>query len=402
VTPTANVAIIGAGPYGLSIGAHLRARGVPFRIFGSPMHSWLTQMPKGMLLKSEGFASNLYDPFGGFTLGRFCQERGLPYEDVGLPVPLSTMTSYGLAFQQRIVPEVDEKMVEEVDRPNGVFTLRLADGETVSASSVVVATGMSCFRYIPPVFSQLPPNLATHAADHHDLARFKDQDVAVFGGGSSALDLAAALQECGARVSLVVRRSSLSFNPRAKANRAIWQRLRYPVSGIGFGLRSRFYTDAPLLFHYLPESIRLKIVRTYLGPAGGHFVRDRIMGSVSLVLGHAPEQARILGDQVLLRLRRTDNSVCELTTSHVIAATGYRVDLRRMNFLNPAVLSQLRTADHTPILSSNFESSVPGLYFVGLSSASSFGPMMRFMFGAGYTSRRLAQHLSRRSAGSSR
>ncbi len=75
------VAIIGAGPYGLTLAAHLLALGVEHRIFGIPMESWLAKMPKGMLLKSHGFATNLYDPDGAFTLARFCAANGLPYGD---------------------------------------------------------------------------------------------------------------------------------------------------------------------------------------------------------------------------------------------------------------------------------------------------------------------------------
>lgn len=56
------VAIIGAGPYGLSIAAHLRAYGIPFRIFGAPLDSWRRHMPVGMMLKSDGFASSLSAP----------------------------------------------------------------------------------------------------------------------------------------------------------------------------------------------------------------------------------------------------------------------------------------------------------------------------------------------------
>src|SRR5271154_6650965 len=99
-----DVAIIGAGPYGLSIAAHLAARGITFRIFGSPMHTWLTQMPRGMRLKSEGFASTLYDPDASFTLGNYCTQQGMLYADLGLPIPLETFASYGQAFQKRLVP----------------------------------------------------------------------------------------------------------------------------------------------------------------------------------------------------------------------------------------------------------------------------------------------------------
>ncbi len=94
-----STAIIGAGPYGLSVAAHFRRCGIPFRIFGRPMDSWLAHMPKGMMLKSDGFASNIYDPESEFTLGQFCAEHGIEYADSGIPVRLDTFTAYGLAFR---------------------------------------------------------------------------------------------------------------------------------------------------------------------------------------------------------------------------------------------------------------------------------------------------------------
>ena len=48
---TCEVAVIGAGPYGLSLAAHLRARGIDYRIFGKPMDTWNAHMPKNMTLK---------------------------------------------------------------------------------------------------------------------------------------------------------------------------------------------------------------------------------------------------------------------------------------------------------------------------------------------------------------
>ena len=104
-------AIIGAGPYGLSVAAHCRHKGIPFRIFGRPMDSWLNHMPKGMMLKSDGFASNIYDPNEEFTLGKFCAERGIDYSDAGLPVRLETFIAYGQAFRERMLPELEEKQV---------------------------------------------------------------------------------------------------------------------------------------------------------------------------------------------------------------------------------------------------------------------------------------------------
>src|ERR1700722_13958461 len=101
-----DVAIIGAGPYGLSLAAYLNQPGVSSLVFGTPMRLWRDHMPKGMSLKSDGFASNLYDLDGIFTLKQFCIDRGIPYDDKSIPVPLDVFVSYGLAFQKRFVPNI--------------------------------------------------------------------------------------------------------------------------------------------------------------------------------------------------------------------------------------------------------------------------------------------------------
>ena len=150
--PVAKVAVIGAGPYGLSIAAHLTAMGVRPLIFGRPMTSWREGMPHGMRLKSEGFASSLSEPEGSFTLAAFCASRGLPYADINLPVPLETFVAYGEAFQKRFVPQLDTRTVSELRKAPHGFTLRLEDGAEIEAEKAIVATGIDAFRYLPKPF----------------------------------------------------------------------------------------------------------------------------------------------------------------------------------------------------------------------------------------------------------
>jgi hypothetical protein len=176
---------------------------------------------------------------------------------------------------------------------------------------------------------------------------------------------------------------------------SLWNRLRWPRTGIGPGWKSRFFTEAPVLFHKLPEKTRLDIVQRYLGPSGGWPLRDRIMGKVPLKLGCTPRSASVEDGRVHLTLAEEGGGSSTHVTDHVIAATGYRVDLRRLAFLDPGLTASIRAVQHAPVLSSQFESSVPGLYFVGVASANSFGPMMRFAFGADYTAKRIVSHLAR-------
>ena len=275
------IAIIGAGPYGLSIAAHLRARGVPFRIFGRAMHNWVAHMPKGMLLKSDGFASNLSDPDKNYTLRRFCSENGIEYDDVRVPVRLDTFIEYGRAFQKRMVRELEERMVVALDRAPDGFVLRLDDGEILSARRVVVAVGITHFAFVPRNLRHLPSEFLSHSFDHHDLEPFRGRDVTVIGAGASAADIAGLLADAGVAVRLVARQTVLKFHTFAPAEgqRPLWQRVRYPRSGIGPGLRARFFTDAPLALHCLPESIRLPIVQRFLGPAGGGSPRKKWSGA---------------------------------------------------------------------------------------------------------------------------
>lgn len=391
-----NTVIIGAGPYGLSVAAHFRQRGIPFRIFGRPMDSWLAHMPKGMNLKSDGFASDIYDPAGAFTLKKFCAERHIEYADTGIPVHLDTFTAYGLAFTERMVPELEIKQVVSVDRAQDGFRLTLDDGETIMARHVVLAIGITHFQHLPNTLTHLPAEALSHSAAHRDLEKFRGRSVIVLGGGSSAMDLAALLHEGGAEVQLVARQSTLKFHNKPDGKkRSLWQRLRNPQSGLGPGMKSKFYSDFPNLFHHLPRNTRLQIVRTHLGPSGGWFIKDMVVGKVPLHLGYTIERAEMRSGKITLALSGKDGSKKEVSADHVIAATGYKVDLERLKFLSSQIRTQLKGQEETLPLSSSFESSVPGLYFIGVAAADSFGPLMRFAFGAGFAARCVTKAVGR-------
>ena len=388
-----DVAIIGAGPYGLSIAAHLQSRGVRFRIFGDPMSVWSAHMPRGMRLKSEGFASSLSDPGGKFTLRQYCLEKGLPYEDTGLPVPLSTFVSYGLEFQKRFVPNLEKKMVLSVQPSQPGFELQLEGGEELHARKVVVAVGIAHFAYVPSILSALPQNLISHSSAHGDPAVFRGRTVAIVGAGASAVDLAALLQAAGAKVHLVARGREVRFQS-PPGHRSLSNRLLQPRTGIGSGMQLYFYANVPHWFRYLPEQLRLDRVRKTLGPAPPWFTKAEVEGKVAFHLGVNITGAAAANGGVGLQLMGANGEQTTVNADHVIAATGYHVDVERLYFLRPAVRQKIRLTDKAPALSARFESSVRGLYFVGVSSANSFGPLMRFAFGADITARRISRYLA--------
>jgi FAD-dependent urate hydroxylase len=403
MTNDIGVAIIGAGPYGLSVAAHLRRAGVEYRQFGLPMRLWRELMPRGMFLKSQGFASNLSDPAGTHTLEAFCRATDRPYASYGLPVPLDVFTGYGQWFASELGLPVEEVLVTDVAQAAGRFVLTLADGEQVTARRVVVAIGVEHFAHVPAPLSTLPPELCTHPSAHPDLAVFSGKEVVVVGAGQSALESAALLHENGASVRVLARAPQVAWNGVPLAlDRPLRERLREPESGLGSGWATWFYSNHPEWFRRLPRGTRVYRARTALGPAGASWLRSRVEGQFSVQTGTAVTRVEPQGSGVLLGTRHTEDGtarMAELTADHVIAATGYRTDLARLPFLDVQLRARLRTVAGTgsPVVGAGYQSVVPGLYFVGPAVAPVMGPLMRFVFG----SRHAAVTVSRQLAGTS-
>lgn len=391
---SSDLVIIGAGPYGLSLSAHLSGLGVPHRIFGKAMESWRAEMPRGMLLKSEGFASNLYDPEGRFPLAAYCHERAIPYAPIGKPVRLDDFVEYGMEFQRRFVPGLESRHVIEVAPVAGGFSVSLADGETVVARNVVVAVGVKPFAYVPLELERLAAGRVSHSSDHSDLADFVGRDVVVVGAGASGADIAALLHQAGASVQLLARRSRIDFHEPPR-ERGMFDRIREPRSGLGVGWRSWVCEVFPYAFRHLPADFRFRVVARHLGPAPGWFTRGMIEGRVPIIAGATLKGAEEDGDGVRL-LVSTAEGERTIAADHVVAATGYQVDLRRVAFLSAELLAGIRQIRHTPVLSGMFETSVPGLHIIGPAAAHSFGPLMRFACGASFVARRLAPMFARR------
>jgi cation diffusion facilitator CzcD-associated flavoprotein CzcO len=357
-------------------------------------------MPVGMFLKSEWDASSLSDPAGRYTLQQFCAETRLPYGDA--PLSLDTFTSYAISFQRRLVPMVEDIMVTAIDRTTDGFDLRLVTGECIQAKSVVIATGLEHAEYMPRELEELPEQFRSHSSIHRDLGRFKGRNVVVVGAGQSALETAALLNESQANVSLFVRGMSVSWNDTpAPGPRSLWERTRRPASGLGSGLKPWFCANAPMLFYHLPQRTRLAIVRgdathaMLLGPAGAWWLRERVLGRVPILLGQSTLKVTTRGEKAILQVQGSDGRSSDLATDHIIAATGYRFSAGSLPFLSQAMRHDLRCVEQVPLLSPNFESSIPGLYFTGLASAYNFGSVMRFLYGSQFTAERICRHIGR-------
>ena len=201
------------------------------------------------------------------------------------------------------------------------------------------------------------------------------------------------LHETGASVQLIARSSTIRFQDPPGGKRSLKQRLLNVRTGIGSGLELYFCVNAPHWFRHLPESLRLDRVRKTLGPAPAWFTKEQVDGKVPFHLGVEITSVEVRSGRPTLLLKDAAGKQTTVEADHVIAATGYHVDIERLQVLSQSLKKRVRTTGNAPALSASFESSVPGLYFVGVSSANTFGPLMRFAFGADYTARRISKYL---------
>ena len=399
----ADALVLGAGPYGLSVYAHLRRLGVRARIFGDPMSTWRSHMPAGMYLKSTPDASNIAAGRPGFGLADYCAQAGTRAPTGHDQVPVELFNAYGMWFADALAPQVERTEVTGIDQDGrGRFRVETGAGERFTVRSVVVASGLIEHAYVPPELAPLlqePSVPVSHSADHTDLSVFTGKQVAVIGAGQSALETAALLAEAGAHPTLLVRGEKVIFADSPYAPPApttpigLLSRLPKPEGPLGPGWSLMAVTKGPAAFRHLPDAARLKAVARILGPSGGWWLRQRVEGAVPIRFGQKVLGAAMDGDGVTLKLAGADGMDGTLHADHVISATGYRIGPDSFAFLSETLRARLDRVASWPRLGPGYESSIPGLYFAGFPSAASYGPLMRFVCGTAYASPRLAKAL---------
>jgi cation diffusion facilitator CzcD-associated flavoprotein CzcO len=374
-----DVAIVGTGPYGLAAASHLHAAdALSIHVLGEPMSFWDRQMPRGMLLRSPYVASNIADPEQALTLDDYQADKN---RRLSRPVPLEHFVDYGRWFQQKALPRIDPRRVARIEK-NGAFQLELADGESLRAKRVIVAAGIMPFAWKPSQFRELPPELASHSSEHRDLASFAGKDVVVIGGGQSALESAALLDEGGANVELLVRAPRIYYLRRAHGlshRLGPLTRLLFDPAEVGPAGISRL-VSAPNWYRRLPRAVQDRFSVRSLRPAGAAWLQPRLE-HVPITLSASVVSARDSGGQVELTL--SDGS--SRRSDHVLLATGYRVDISAYPFLPAELLERIACVGGYPRLSRGFESSLSGLHFLGAPAAWSYGPLMRFVAGTEFS-----------------
>ena len=383
--------VVGAGPYGLSIAAHLKSHSLKVACFGKPIQFWREQMPVGMYLRSFWWATSLSDPEHTYGIEKYLHLQGIQPTD---PLPAEIFIDYGIWFQQQVVPDVDETYVINIEYTADCFQVTLEDGRIVESTTVVMAPGLQYYVFRPAEYTILSSEQVSHTADHHNLDQFTGKRVVIIGGGQSALENAALLHEIGADVKLIARRPIHWIPSVSLATPAFIRQLRAPNAGMGNGWLNVLLEKYPYTFQRLPQSTKDYVLQTRHGPAGSPWLRKRIEGKITLYEQQCVDKVEMIANEV--RLTLTNNMV--MKADHVILGTGYRPDITRLPMLDSSLVKAIHTYKGSPILNTRFESNISGLYFTGFSAMQSLGPYYRFVVGADAAARRIARAVTRRVA----
>jgi cation diffusion facilitator CzcD-associated flavoprotein CzcO len=383
-----DVAIVGSGPFGLSVAAHLR--NLRTRVFGEPMQTWRTQMPQDMLLRSAWQETSLAAPGDAGSIDRWSAEMQEPRVE---PLPLSTFLRYAEWFRQSFVPDGDPADVAHIDRHNGLWRIVTAANEEVDSRAVIVAVGATLFVHVPDELADVVPAEFVRPPSRDDLERWRERHVLVVGGGQHALESAALAAQAAAEVELVVRSRIHWFadrepeNPRGPLRRHLY-RLAYPAVGYGPPGLNRLVL-APDVFAALPEWLRERLTRRALRAGGSPSLRPSIEGRVRVTERTSVKSAQRAGDGVVVEL--SDGTRREV--DDVLVAAGYRFTLDRLGFLSRELKQKIALKDGWPVLDRWFRTSDPSLLFVGYAAEHRFGPLSRFVLGTKFTAARVAELL---------
>jgi hypothetical protein len=350
-------------------------------------------MPAGMFMKSEPYGSDFAAPRPDHDVASFCKARGLEYVHRLGPLPLARFLAYADWYIENLVPEVRDDMVTSVVPVNGGFRVSFLGSDPVVSRQVVVATGVRPYAHVPAELTGLGPDLVTHTIDHNRLDQFRGRRVAVVGAGQSALETAALLHEQGTDVRIIARGPALRWSAPNPARLSAAGHVRRPVNKLCEGWRCAFW-NTPAAFRMLPREMRITKARTVLGPNGAWWLKDRVDGVIDVFAGHTVRIAAPSGSGVRLSLDGPGEPAIDV--DHVIAGTGFRVDLARLPFLPDELRSSIPCLNGYPVVSRVGESAIPGLYFAGAPTAVNLGPSVRFIAGTHNVAARLARSLGRR------
>ena len=366
-TDQTELLIIGAGPFGLSLAAYCAQHGIDYTLVGKPMEFWRSHMPRGMYLRSA--CDWHLDPANVATIERFLALQGRTPADVE-PLSLQFYLGYAQWFQAQQQIAALPVYVERLDHIDGEpyrYRATLEDGRVLRAHYVALAVGFKYFKNVPAdLVEMLPEGRFSHTCDLVAFDALAGKRCLIVGGRQSAFEWAALLHEAGAaELHLSYRHPSPAFAA------ADWSWVAPIVDAIAHD---------PGWFRRLPEHEQAAVVQR-LWAEGRLKIEPWLAARVQQPGISLWPCTRLVacdvtpGGALAVQL----DSGERLVIDHVILATGYKVNIGQIPFLAKGnIAAMLTTRNGFPVLDTQFETNLPGLFVTSMAANQDFGPFFAF------------------------
>jgi FAD-dependent urate hydroxylase len=352
-----DVIIIGSGPFGISIAAHAVASKLEYKLFGYPMDFWKNQMPQDMFIRTPHEFVSFSDSKEELTIQHFSEETGT---ELVTPLPRPIFVEYANWFARKAGIEFTPNLITKVTQKDGYYEVTADTGVSYDTKNIIVATGVEHYKHLPSFLNNFPAHLVSHTSGYTSFAQFKGKKVVVLGSGQSAWEAAGLLHRDGADVELVYRKEAANYAGSRENEIAL--------------------RDVGDIFYQLP----LEEKKQGWGQSAGsvaHFLKPYVEGIVPQNGSVAIEKVEQVNDE---EIRLVLSNGTEKIVNHIIAATGFHINLDKVPFFDADLLTGIEREEgyaQFPMLNESFESSLPGLYFAGPLSSHSHGPTFRFILG---------------------
>ncbi|MHB8697712.1 MAG: NAD(P)-binding domain-containing protein [Sulfuricaulis sp.] len=365
-----DLAIIGAGPTGMSVAAHAKTYGLDYVILGEPWAFWHRHMIP-LPLRSPAATTNIDTPRRGCQFLDFARLMKLPEAK---RIAFHEFIAYATWFAAQHELRPIQLAVQTVHRDDDCWLIR-TQGGVVRARHVVVAVGLNGMQRMPEEAAR-HPRLYTTVSEIKCFEELRGKRVAIVGAGQSAAEAALALAAAGAQTQLVVRGERVVFRSLHSPGAFLFKFLFKRTDRFISWLPARLQT---ILLRFLTKGTIEPTLRDELDRAGVQIhTRSRIVPAVR-------------GGENFLEMRSPGGK--PVPVDYAVLGTGYTFDVRRIPFLSDV---SVKHVDGIPRLNRYAESSAPRLYFCGIATLRLIGPQAQFIFGTSKISPRIIAGIRRR------
>jgi len=359
-----NILIVGAGPYGLSLANYLAHQKKDFLIAGKSMELWREHTFDNMDLRSDVATSTIIHPENKFSFENYCLSNNQSIEELKGMLPVTTFRRYLNWCESSYDFDVIPEYVVKIEKNDHGFTSRLKSGAEIVSNKVVMATGVAHHLNIPEDLLNSKSSIkeksktknlkVIHSYDTAEIAHQKNKKVLVIGAGQSAAESIDILLQNKNKVDWHSRTRPIYFKEPLNIPKWLFNIIVYSAGVV----------------RAIPPAISKRILS--------------IFSATTITPNFQPMMEKIQRLKHLPDLSNYDI---------IVTATGYRYDIRYMDFIGDTILKNLKLRKQMPYVNPDFETSIPGLHFIGPIIEQYFGPAMKFMIGAHYAAPKLSSKL---------